>query len=139
MFFQTKAILKSCPIMKIHLLFNNCCPIYHYTWKLYVMDVFSNIEILVVVFAIGTFLVVQFLVASFVIGKVLVPKVSCINYKWGFFLSICWKIDSKDFKNFSSLPQLVANFILCDEFLIFECHNLWYLVPFNECLIDTCW
>ncbi len=53
------------------------------------MNVFSNIEILVVVFAIGTFIVVQFLVASFVIGKVLVPKVSCISCKWGSFSSIC--------------------------------------------------
>jgi hypothetical protein len=53
------------------------------------MNVFSNIEILVVVFAIETFIVVQFLVASFVIGKVLVPKVSYISYKWGSFLSIC--------------------------------------------------
>jgi hypothetical protein len=97
------------------------------------MDVFNNIEILVVVFAIGTFLVVQFLVTSFVIGKVLVPNVSCISYKWGFFLCICRKIDSKDFLSFFSLSQLVANFILCDKFLIFECHNLWYLVPINEC------
>jgi hypothetical protein len=53
------------------------------------MDVFNNIEILIVVFAIGTFLVIQFIVASFVIGKVFVPNVSCISYKWGSFLCIC--------------------------------------------------
>jgi len=124
--FRTKAILKSCPIMKIHLLSNNCCPIYHHTWKFYVMNVFSNIEILVEVFAIGTFIVVQFLVASFVIGKVLVPKVSYISYNWGSFLSICWKIDSKNFKLFLFVP------INCKFHLMWRIPYLWmsqFMVP----------